>query len=87
MTAFVAPLPGTPMTVSAMQAKIALSRAGLLNQVNTWVNSQNAETQLIWNNAQNFNRNSALLNAAAQALGLTQNQVDQLFITTQGINP
>ena len=43
--------------VSAMQAKVALSNAALLTSVQTWVNSQDATTQLIWSSATTFNRN------------------------------
>lgn len=75
------------VTVTRMQAIIALSRAGILASVQSWITSQGAETQLIWNNAPNFSRNSTLLNAAATALGLSSAQVDALFITAQSINP
>lgn len=81
-----APAP-VPRSVSAMQAKVALSRAGLLTQVQTWINGQDAETQLIWNSAPTFSRNSTLLANAAAALGLTSAQVDALFATAAGIAP
>ena len=74
-------------TVTRMQALVALSRAGILTSVQTWVASQSVETQLVWNNAPNFSRNSTLLNQAATALGLTPAQIDALFVTAQGINP
>lgn len=76
-----------PQQVSAMQAKVALSRAGLLPIVQTWVNGQDTETQLIWNSATIFNRNSTLIANASAALGLTPAQIDQLFITASAINP
>lgn len=79
--------PSVPQSVSSMQAKVALSRAGLLSAVQSWVSSQNAEAQLIWGSATTFSRDSAILNGAAAALGLTQAQVDQLFITAAAINP
>ena len=85
--AFVAPPAPVPQTISAMQAKVALSRAGLLTSVQTWVNSQSAETQLIWNSASSFDRGSALIASAAVALGLTSAQVDALFVTAAAINP
>jgi hypothetical protein len=75
------------VTVTRMQALVALSRAGILSSVQTWVASQDAETQLIWTNAPQFSRNSALLNRASAALGLTSQQVDDLFTVAQGINP
>ena len=76
-----------PQMVSAMQAKVALSNAALLTSVQTWVNSQDATTQLIWSSATTFNRNSALIAAAATALGLSLTQVDALFVAAIGINP
>jgi hypothetical protein len=79
--------PGVPQTVSSMGAKVALERAGLLTAVQNWVNTQNAETQLIWNTAANFNRNSNLISNGAAALGLTSAQLDALFITAATINP
>ena len=51
------------------------------------VNSQDATTQLIWSSATTFNRNSALIAAAATALGLSSTQVDALFVAAIGINP
>jgi hypothetical protein len=79
--------PPVPQVVSSMQAKVALSRAGLLTNVENWVNAQSAETQLIWNTATTFSRDSQLLNTAAGALGLSSAQVDQLFVTAASINP
>jgi hypothetical protein len=79
--------PAVPQMVTAMQAKVALSRAGLLTNVQNWVNAQSAEVQLIWNTAPTFSRNSILVNNAAAALGLSQAQIDQLFITAAAINP
>jgi hypothetical protein len=79
--------PAVPAIISAMQAKVALSRAGLLASVAAWVSSQAAETQLIWSTAPAFSRGSNLLNAAAAALGLTSAQVDGLFITAAAIDP
>ena len=70
-----------------MQAKVALSRAGLLTAVQSWVNTQSAETQLIWNTAPSFSRSSGIIMAGAAALGLTSAQVDALFITAATINP
>jgi hypothetical protein len=76
-----------PQTVSSMQAKVALSRAGLLTSVQTWVNSQSAETQLVWNTATTFSRNSGIILAGASALGLSSAQLDALFITAATIQP
>jgi len=86
ITAFLAKA-AVPQLVSSMQAKVALSNAGLLSSVETWVNAQDATTQLIWSSAVSFNRGSALIASAAAALGLTPAQVDTLFTTAAAINP
>jgi len=79
--------PVVPQSVSRLQAMVALSQAGLLAAAQNWVATQDATTQLIWNSASTFSRQSALLATAAAALGWTSDQVDQLFITAATINP
>jgi hypothetical protein len=76
-----------PQIIGAMNAKVALSRAGLLAAVQTWINGQSAERQLIWNTATDFRRDSPLIAAGAAALGLTSDQLDALFITAATIQP
>lgn len=80
-------LPPPPRSVSRMQAIVALSRAGLLDAVTQWVASQGAETKLVWDNAPEFARDSAMLNAAGAALGLTSDQMDALFASASSIAP
>jgi hypothetical protein len=87
VVAFLNPPAIVPQTVSRMQAMVALSRAGLLTPVQTWVAGQDAEIQLIWNNAPDFSRDSTLLANAAAALGLTAAQVDALFVSAAAISP
>lgn len=79
--------PVVPSSISAMQAKVMLSRAGLLPSVQAWIDNQDAETKLIWATASNFSRTSQLVLRAAQALNLSDQQVDQLFITAATIEP
>lgn len=79
--------PAVPQTVSGLQAKVALSRAGLLTSVQNWINTQSAEVQLEWNTASTFERDSALITRGAAALNLTQQQVDDLFRTAITIKP
>jgi hypothetical protein len=82
-----APSPPVPQSVSSMQAKVALSRAGLLQTVEAWVASESGETRLIWNSATVFSRESGLIASAAAALGLTSEQVDDLFRSAAIIDP
>ena len=84
---YVPPPAPVPQSVSAMQAKVALSRAGLLTGVQAWIAAQDAETQLIWNSTVVFNRTSPLLASAATALNLSSDQIDALFVTAAAIAP
>jgi len=77
---YVAP-PAPPVTqVTAYQAKIQLSRAGLYDSVVTTVNtSDNPELKIAWEVATSFERNSQFILALQPELGLTDAQVDDLF--------
>ena len=77
---YVAP-PAPPVTqVTAYQAKIQLSRAGLYDTVVTTVNtSDNPELKIAWEVATSFERNSPFILALQPELGLTDAQVDDLF--------
>lgn len=75
------PPPVVPQSVSRFQALAALSNAGLLTQAQNAVNaSTNPLVPLAWNNAQTFDRNSATVATLGPALGLTDAQIDSLFI-------
>ena len=75
------PPPPPPVTqVTAYQAKIQLSRAGLYDSVVTTVNtSDNPELKIAWEVATTFERNSPFILALQPELGLTDAQVDDLF--------
>ena len=77
---YVAP-PAPPVTqVTAYQAKIQLSRAGLYDLVVTIVNtSDNPELKIAWEVATTFERNSPFILSLQPELGLTDAQVDDLF--------
>ena len=72
-------------TISPLQAKVALHRAGLLTTVEAMVAAGDTETQLAWANATEFTRTSPLLNGMAEALGLTSEQLDDLFTVASQI--
>lgn len=76
-----------PPSASRAQIMIALSNAGHLTRIQTWVDGQDAVSKLAWANAAHFNRHSTVLRAAAAGLGLTSAQVDQIFIAAGAINP
>lgn len=73
------------MTITPMQAKLALLGAGLLDTVETMIAQSDRATQVSWAEASSFNRSSVLLNNMALALGLSSAQLDDLFITASKI--
>lgn len=77
-------VPTVPYAVSRAQALVALFEAGILADVEALVASHPYEVLRIWwANAQQFERNNPYLNALAVELGLTDEQVDNLFITAE----
>lgn len=77
---------GVPTEVSRFQAKAALALTNKLEEVNTLVSSSNDPViKLAWSEATVFRRDSPSINALASAVGLTQQDLDQLFITASEI--
>ena len=75
-----------PQTVTRFQAKAALHHAGLLPQVQEYIdNSGDVLTQLAWVEA-SFHRNSNMVATIGAELGLTEAAIDDLFITAASIN-
>lgn len=85
---WVAPPVYVPQIVSRFQAKAALLSAGLLSQVEALITdpATDAMTKLAWDEAIEFNRNSPTVLGLAQALGLSNQQLDDLFIAAAQIN-
>ncbi|HML29830.1 MAG TPA: hypothetical protein PKE16_13510 [Hyphomicrobium sp.] len=85
--AFVAPGPVVPASVTTYQAMAAMLRAGLLDQVKTLMASDAASPQakLAWEKASAFERDSVFINSLGSALGLTSQQIDDLFIAAAKI--
>ena len=76
------PPPQVPDSVPALDALLALDAAGLSADYEAWANDPSrtfAERAFI-NKAQNWRRDDPTLQAAAEALELSSEQVDQLFI-------
>lgn len=65
--------------VTARQMLVAMDEAGLLDSVEAYVATQPRVAQITWNRAQEFERSNDLLNAGAAGLGMTPEQVDDLF--------
>lgn len=69
------------MVVSRFQARAALHQSGLLSQVQTLMDDPGTDpiVTLAWQDAQEFRRYSPTVAAMADALGLDDAQVDDLF--------
>lgn len=82
---FALPLPvvvavPVPEAVAPAQARLALARAGLLDAVNKAVSKHPSnEVRIVWEYATAIRRDSPFIAAMAGALGLSSEQLDDLF--------
>jgi hypothetical protein len=79
------PEPVIPQQVTRAQGKVVLIQMGLWPQVLAFVDAiedpvQKAVAEVAINDTVHWQRNSPFLNQAAIALGISQEQMDQLFI-------
>ena len=76
-----------PPVVSRFQARAALHLAGLLDGVETLMAAPEtpALAKLAWADAMEFERQSPTIAALAGAVGLTEQDIDALFVTAAGI--
>lgn len=66
--------------ITAFQAKAALAQAGLLDDIETYMaTTADVITRLRWQEAPTFRRNNAALVQIAADIGLTEQQLDDLF--------
>lgn len=81
------PVAGPPTRVTKFQAKAALLGAGLLAQVEAYMADPGtpAITKLAWTETLHFERSSPTVAGLAALLGLTEAQVDTLFLTASQI--
>ena len=82
--------PAVPQSVSRAQGKLALIQAGLWPAAIAFVDgitdpAQKAYAEVALNDTQEWRRDSPFLASAAAALGLSEEQLDTLFITAEGI--
>lgn len=68
-----------PAEVTRFQALAALHNAGLLDLVDDAVSAADPFTRIAWENATGFMRSSPTIAALQAAVGLTSDQVDDLF--------
>jgi hypothetical protein len=78
-----------PVSVTMRQARLALLGAGLLNTVTTAINSlpspQKEAAQIEWEYSQEVHRDKELVGMLAPILGLSDAQIDALFITASAL--
>lgn len=89
---FTKPAPATapvPQAVTMRQARLALYGASLLQTVNDAIaamtGAQGEAARIEWEFSSEVRRNQPLVIALAPALGLTDAQIDQLFITAAAL--
>ena len=75
------PIPPAPVpeAITPLQARRALRAADLLDAVNAWIATQPDDAQEAWEYCVEVRRNDALIAGAQEGLGLTSEQVDDLF--------
>lgn len=69
-----------PQEITIRQAVLALREAGYLAAVEAWVANLDGELEIYWKRSQTVRRDHAFVESARVELGLTQQQMDQLFI-------
>lgn len=74
-----------PTVISRFQARAALMDAGLLADAELAIADADPLTQLAWAEATEWRRDSPTIAALADAIGLTADQVDDLFRTAAQI--
>lgn len=78
--------PETPIRpVSRFQAKAALLGAGLLQGVEDYVSQSDDITKLAWSECVEWRRDSPLVKGIGSALGLSDKQIDELFVAASSI--
>ena len=73
---------GVPQIVSRFQGRAALANAGHFTTVNNYMASLPVDNlqRLAWEDAQEFRRNSPTVAAMQALLGLSDTEIDDLFI-------
>lgn len=82
---YVPPVKAPPVSVSARQARLALEDAGLLDTINTAFNGKAKKARIEWEYAAEIRRDSPLVASMAVELGLTAEQLDQLFLAADAL--
>jgi hypothetical protein len=67
-------------SLSPAQVRLVLLQNNLLDTVESAVAASDRATQIEWQTRTEFKRDNALLNTMAASLGLTSQQVDEMFL-------
>lgn len=81
----VLPFQEIPKSVSPYQARVALYSAGLLPSVEAAITSAPIPAQIAWEYATVFERHSPFIEALAPMLGLTEAQINDLFVAASQV--
>ena len=76
---------GVPQRVTPYQARVALLQAGLLPQVEAMVTQAGGAVLIAWEYATVIERGSPFIAQLVGGLGLTDEQVDALFVAAAGV--
>lgn len=71
--------------ITRAQGRLALHRAGLLEQVETVIAQADAESRIWYADAQEWQRNHPVVISMGAAVGLTAAQIDELFTVASGL--
>lgn len=82
--------PAVPQSISRAQGKAMLIQAGLWDAAKAFVAAipdvtERALAEVALYDTQDWRRDSPFLNAAAAALGITSERMDEMFIVARGI--
>lgn len=87
---FVLPTPSSiPQEITMRQARLALHEAGLLSNVSTAIASLSepvkTKAQIEWEYSNALQRDNPFVTTLGTALGLSSDDIDNLFITASGL--
>ncbi len=76
-----------PKTISKFQAYAVLHKNNLISVIENYINNSEFPeiNKIAWIYANEFNRDSEILNDTGKAIGLTESQIDDLFIEASTI--
>lgn len=83
----IAPAPIIPQVVSRFQGRAALLQAGKLQQIQNYIDlpTTDAFVKLAWNEVTEFRRQSPMIAVVTSVLGMTNADLDALFLAASQI--